>query len=459
MIRLRSDDARARLISLVRYGKVTPEQAEAEAAARGWPPFAKEPELGAADPLREPRWPIVMAVAWIAWRDPQETRQQSAGFRSECTHWVFCEWNQPVKRGTAFARRAGWFLESWSEPTTVRLALAERFLQAQGKLPATRQMSLADAERELWQALSEGRLVAEGFDENGRPVDIPEREWAYLKLFEERKRDALKYDALDRREPYTRVSLKRDDVLRLWPRTATYQSADEYSTWRIEPDMLKPIADPGQSGYVPLCSVVQWIMSEGGTRLVTMEQSAWDAAVQKLWPEVCSGEIELIGLRVGDSLSSQVPGHTLALMKVAHPLKISLSEMLLGAPSLIQCTPFDQAYWQREFNDKLYETGRTGPTWTHLQVRKSHVLARWPRPTARVSAEQNCRRWLIEQMKASPGTKPQSREKYWMDAKRRFPSLAKRQFSRSWQAAITESGAHGWSKAGAPTAKSNRNTN
>src|SRR3954471_9828987 len=107
MIRLRSVGARGRLISLVRYGKVTPQQAEAEAVARGWPPFEREAELGTFDPMRESRWPIVMAVAWIAWRDLEHTRQQSAEVCSERTYWVFQEWNQPIKRGTAFARRAG----------------------------------------------------------------------------------------------------------------------------------------------------------------------------------------------------------------------------------------------------------------------------------------------------------------------------------------------------------------
>jgi hypothetical protein len=88
MVRLHSANARARLISLVRYGKVTPEQAEAEAAARGWPPFEREPQTAALDPMRESPWPIVMAVAWIAWRDLEQTRQQSAAFRSESTYWI-----------------------------------------------------------------------------------------------------------------------------------------------------------------------------------------------------------------------------------------------------------------------------------------------------------------------------------------------------------------------------------
>src|SRR5215470_6868172 len=209
MVRLRSNGARDRLISLVRYGKVTPQVAEAEAAARGWPPFELMPAFGTLDPLEETRWTIVMAVAWIAWRDIELTRSQSAEFRSECTHWIFREWNQPIKNGTVFTRRAGWFLETWSKPTTVRLAFLEDILNAKGELPSTRKMSVRAAEKELWRALSEGRLTAEGMDISGKPVDIPEREWPYLQLFEECERDALKYDALGRFEPFKRVHLRR----------------------------------------------------------------------------------------------------------------------------------------------------------------------------------------------------------------------------------------------------------
>jgi hypothetical protein len=52
--------------------------------------------------------------------------------------------------------------------------------------------------------------------QGGIPVDIPERDWGYLKLFEERERDCLKYEPLDAREPYADVKLKRVDVFRLW---------------------------------------------------------------------------------------------------------------------------------------------------------------------------------------------------------------------------------------------------
>jgi hypothetical protein len=54
---------RDELISLARYGKITPAEAEAIAAAEGLPPFEQQPELPAFDPMIEPRWSIVMAVS------------------------------------------------------------------------------------------------------------------------------------------------------------------------------------------------------------------------------------------------------------------------------------------------------------------------------------------------------------------------------------------------------------
>jgi hypothetical protein len=297
MVRLRSNGARDRLISLVRYGKVTPQAAEAEAAARGWPPFERMPAVGTLDPMEETRWPIVMAVAWIAWRDIELTQEQSAEFQSECTHWIFREWNQPIKNGTAFARRAGWFLETWSKPTTVRLSLFDDILLAKGEPPANQKMTIRDAEKALWRALEEGQLVAEGMDATGKPVDIPEREWPYLRLFEERERDALKYHALDRYERYTRVHLKRSDLLRLWPE-----------------------------------------------------------------------------------------------------------------------------------------------------------------PRSTIKAEHDCYEWLVPQMRESPDRKPQSRKRFWSDAKRKFPGLAQRQFGRAWERAIRKSGAIRWSRAGRVPTKSNRRT-
>ena len=78
-------------------------------------------------------------------------------------------------------------------------------------------MTIREAVAALWQALSEGRLVALGFDAHDTVVEIPSREWVYLRLREERERDVLSYDAVSQPEPFTAVTLPQSDVLRLWP--------------------------------------------------------------------------------------------------------------------------------------------------------------------------------------------------------------------------------------------------
>jgi hypothetical protein len=68
-------DQRDILISKVQHGELTPEQAEAEAAALGLPPFEATPDPISYDPMAESRWSLAMAVAWIAWRDIRSVRE------------------------------------------------------------------------------------------------------------------------------------------------------------------------------------------------------------------------------------------------------------------------------------------------------------------------------------------------------------------------------------------------
>ena len=63
------DLLRERLLMLAGHGEITGKQAEATAAAHGLEPFERKPELPRFDPTLKAHWSIVMAVAWIAWRD------------------------------------------------------------------------------------------------------------------------------------------------------------------------------------------------------------------------------------------------------------------------------------------------------------------------------------------------------------------------------------------------------
>jgi hypothetical protein len=99
-------ECRGRLIELAQLGQINPAQAESLAAHYGSPAFATQPASHEFNPLQIPRWSIVMAASWIAWRDIETTRNQHAEFRAQSTRWVPREWTQP-RRLVEILRAAG----------------------------------------------------------------------------------------------------------------------------------------------------------------------------------------------------------------------------------------------------------------------------------------------------------------------------------------------------------------
>jgi hypothetical protein len=270
-------ESRDEIISKARNGKITPEQAEEEAKAAGLPPFERQPTIGEFDPMTESRWPIVMVVAWIAWRDIQLVAQQQPEYRSQSTWWCQREWLEPADGAERITERRGWVLEPWPPSTTLRLRSIDNSLRENGQLSALSRVRPREAETSLWQALSEGLLKAEGFNKNGALVEIPVGEWTHLKLFEEGKQDALKYDALDYDQPYTKVRLRRDDVLGLWPREGgTARSESECRRWLVALMRESPDERPKSKGQF-------WTDAQEKFRNLLERQflRAWDAAVKE----------------------------------------------------------------------------------------------------------------------------------------------------------------------------------
>jgi len=63
----------------------------------------------------------------------------------------------------------------------------------------------------------------------------------------------------------------------------------------------------------------------------------------------------------------------------------------------------------------------------------------------------DCTRWLIEEMRKSPDSKPKPKADYWRDAQARFgPSLSYGAFKIAWADAVAEAQAFAWSASGAP---------
>jgi hypothetical protein len=211
------DVLRDRLLMQAERGELTKEQVEAAAAAHGLEPFERKPELPRFDPKVKSHWSIVMSVAWIAWRDFELVREQDPEFCSACLHWIYRKQEDRPDEFAEAVNRGGYFLETRLAPTVSRLGLRDALLRGQGNVPSTAVMAAREALTALWQALSENRLIAQVFDVHGAVIEIPSREWAYLRLHDERGRDVLSYDALSRLEPFTVVTLRQSDVLRLWP--------------------------------------------------------------------------------------------------------------------------------------------------------------------------------------------------------------------------------------------------
>ena len=313
---------RDELISRAQVGEINPEQAEAEAAANGLPPFATTPPFPAFDPQRDSRWSIAMGLAWIAWADMGLVRDQNAEFRSQRMRWVPRRWNWPNSDGTGFTAVEGWFLETRPAPTPTMLSLREEYMKERNTLPSSTRMSVRDAEAALWGALSEGRMVAEALNSEGKPVDIPEREWSYLLWVEGGHTGCLiSNNASDQKDAYSDVKLKRDDLLRLWPAVKDKPLFHERQAF-IEVSMFAPMEDQASSaGYVPLCVALHWIMAKGGTWSVRLDDvAAWTAAVAQVHPLICEGTLELIGQPRGETFTRPFQSSAFSLVRIRAPV-------------------------------------------------------------------------------------------------------------------------------------------
>ena len=224
-------------------------------------------------------------------------------------------------------------------------------------------------------------------------------------------------------------------------------------------EMLEPIMRAGTEGLVPLCVAIHWIMTSGGTNQTPFDdREAWDGACRKLFAFIVSGEIGLIGTPWDGSLSGQIPGYALATIKILSPVNGSISDFCLNEPSFIDCsTYFDGKFWE-DFNDKLFLPGQPRASWTQLQVKKSDILGRWPRPVPKVPAQQLCLEWLKDEILKSPDSRPRSRQTFFEEAKMTCAGLGRRQFNRAWDIAVSEPHALAWKKPG-PIPRSDQDTN
>src|SRR5262245_22120899 len=243
-----TDYSRDSMIDKVRYGELTPDQAEAEAARLGIGKLAAKPDVSKFDPMKEPWWTLPMAVAWIAWRSPSAVREWWDPYRSECWNWHFKEWRVGVDGPV----HAGHFLERRRPATLSGLSSAECYDSAHGLLPSGA-ISVKDAKAKLSATLGDNAFQATGIStDTGERVVIPDYAWRDLIDVEERGKDVLRV-RLGRRG-YDEIALRRQNIMAIW------------QPHRLEERELRlpPLVKPEGPGYMPLYCAAQWIATQGG---------------------------------------------------------------------------------------------------------------------------------------------------------------------------------------------------
>jgi hypothetical protein len=158
----RDHEARGQLIGQVEIGQLSIVDAEAVALRLNLGPLASVPAIDAFDPTREVHWSLAMAVAWIAYRDVQEVREQWNDYRLECWDWHHRRW----QRGFDGPVYDGFVLEQRSAATLPRLSLYEAVQSVSDEVAHV--MTIRDAREALWISLQTECFAASGVNQRTR---------------------------------------------------------------------------------------------------------------------------------------------------------------------------------------------------------------------------------------------------------------------------------------------------
>lgn len=222
-------DARDTLFEDLAHGRTDPVQAEAKAAEQGLSPLNPPLDPSRYDPMAEHHWTLAMAVAWIAWRDLDRVREVLPSWRRDHLDWFWRSYRVPDGAG-GWTVREGWVLERVhkGEAPFMFLAICEAVDASEGTpIDPAMGLTVRTAREQLWQRLGDGDLTAATTEDNGRILQIPAHEWAFLEHGEFRDRDALyiRTDVL-RGPKYLRdVLVPRTNVVAQWPSNYTASSA------------------------------------------------------------------------------------------------------------------------------------------------------------------------------------------------------------------------------------------
>lgn len=204
------------------------EQVEALIDNHGVTPLRPVVDPGRYDPMKKPDWSLLMAIAWIMHRDQNEVREFWDEFRT--AQWEWFPVNVEIIRAAGQnERRTGFRLQQLKPSSFIQFiaGIAERGRPLEWY---ELRRNARDFAYQFHLALQEGTITAIGRDaRTERIVSIPAFEWRMLEMFSLRTDSDSLVDQVTKNVPYTNVSVRRDEILAVWPITPVVGAASSGS--------------------------------------------------------------------------------------------------------------------------------------------------------------------------------------------------------------------------------------
>jgi hypothetical protein len=195
----------------IQRGRVTPNEAEAEAARLGLAPLLAHPDPADFDARTEPYWTIGMVLTWIMTLDTECVREAWEKWREAKQFWSCKKWQVPG--GLVYE---GCFIEQVGPFGIMGLHAFQIWRRDADKL----KMAWQVAWEQLSAALKRDELQAYGVPESGgeRALILPFH-WQDLGLYENKKGRLAVRVKPGLSAGYEDVVLASDRVRALWPQT------------------------------------------------------------------------------------------------------------------------------------------------------------------------------------------------------------------------------------------------
>ena len=169
---------------------------------------------------------------------------------------------------------------------------------------------------------------------------------------------------------------------------------------------------------------------------ISIDQEKLLEVLPEIHAAFCAGEVSIFANTENDPVPRELPSETWSVYQL----------VIEERDGLIRIFPMNSS--SSDYEQHLL----------NVRVKRDDVLQRWPARTeprnlnrsTTVGAENQCRRWLAEMMKAAP-SRPRPKDTVRREGLAKFSGLSKRGFDRAWDTAIRETNARSW---GAPGRRS-----